>query len=106
MKRIERPSKIRVGYRSINVAFVEASDLPEDKDGIFDEAGAQIKIADTLSPQDAAQVTLHEVIHACWRRISLEGDVEENAVEVLSENLAQVWRDNPSLIQWISAGLA
>lgn len=73
--------------------------------GVIEWESERIRIRDELSPARTAEILLHEILHACWRNVSLQGDVEENAVSVLGENLTQVFRDNPHLLKWLAGTL-
>ena len=95
------PPRAIIGHRIYKLLpwpKVEASD-ERARGSHWDKTG-EIKVADDLLPHDAAEVLIHELLHACWR--GLPEDVEERCVTTLAENLAQVWADNPDVVRWIS----
>jgi plastocyanin len=51
-------------------------------------------------------VVLHELLHAVWAVGNLPNRTkEETAVTVLETGLLQVFKDNPSFLDWIKKGL-
>ena len=45
-------------------------------------------------------------MHACWYDGGLEDeDKQERTINVLANQLTQVWRDNPHVVAWIDAQL-
>lgn len=50
-----------------------------------------------------AEVLLHEVLHcAFWFGCIEDKDDEERTVSILSNVMAQVWRDNPDFVAFMS----
>lgn len=69
-----------------------------------------ILIRSGASARRQAEILLHELVHMALDPVKLEpplgaGDIEEVIVDTLGENLAQLWRDNPAVFQWIAVGL-
>lgn len=99
------PTTVKVGYRDVSIEWATLEVL-DDANGDYLDSKQRIRIGDFLKPQKAAEVVIHELLHACWpNRWSLVGDVEETFVSGLAPMLAQVWRDNPDLVDWISYNL-
>lgn len=66
-----------------------------------------IRIDDALDSTKSANTLLHELFHAIWTTYALENDdKEERVVTVLSNGLAQVWRDNPDLVKFLNKSLS
>lgn len=100
------PPTARIGYRTYTLAAWPVQEaITAGARGVHEYHTTTIRVADDLLPAEAAETLLHEILHACWRNVSLKGDVEENAVSVLADNLAQVWRDNPAVVAFISKNL-
>jgi hypothetical protein len=98
--------QIRVG------PFVYAvKPLPKDEAartyGMHDGDLLEISLRDKFaSPAQAAETTIHEVLHALYQTMGLnDKDNEERTVGQLACGLAMVIRDNPALIKWIVASL-
>lgn len=104
--RCKLPTSCRISYRTYDLSWWPVNEARSaNARGVHEDHTSAIRIAEDLTPADAAETLIHEILHACWRNVSLSGDVEENAVSVLADNLAQVWRDNPAVIKWVSAQL-
>ena len=98
------PKTIRVGYRDY---AVEAYDKPPiEHAGECDSNWASIKIDVNYGPQRSAELLMHELLHAVYRSGNLAvGDEEERVVTTLANQLAQVWRDNPEFVTFMSSCL-
>lgn len=97
---------VRVGYLDFVVeswkpAFASAS----YRLGECDRDNAVIRVRSDLGRQVKAEVFLHEVLHACYHIGCLSGDDEEKIVSIFAKQLAQVWRDNPDMVEFLSASL-
>ena len=102
------PASVRIGHRRFTIKLSTVKELGDDTRGDIAWLRATIRIRKDLLPQDAAEVMLHEVYHGCFPHVpkSLpQEDVEEYVVTALAENTAQVWRDNPALVAWLSHNL-
>ena len=102
------PASVRIGHRKFTIKRATVKELGEDTLGDISTLRATIRIRKDLLPQDAADTMLHEVYHGCWPPVPKSlphEDVEEYVVTALAENTAQVWRDNPALVAWISHNL-
>lgn len=101
------PKSIRVGYRDYAVeGWLPALASANSRLGECDRINLVIRIRDDLKPAVAAEVLLHEVIHAAYHIGALEsGDGEERVTETLGNQLAQVWRDNPEFVDFMSESL-
>lgn len=98
------PTSIRVGYRDI---AVEAYTTPNfDRHGEYETSTGTIRLSMERPPQRLANTLLHEVLHAAWENTNLPAKAaEEDVVTSLANQLAQVWRDNPTLIAYLSETL-
>ena len=100
------PPTARIGYREYALKTWPRTDANcAGAVGIHEEYTQTIRVSDELVPNQAAAILLHEIMYACWRNVDTTGDIEEHAVSVLSENLAQVWRDNPAVVAFITKNL-
>ena len=105
------PATIRVAHRDVSLKLVPGGEIGADSArGVFDSAGGTIRIDKTLLTCDQAETVLHELLHACWPNFDIPAeasarDWEEIPVSVVAQNLAQVWRDNPKLVSWVSWAL-
>jgi hypothetical protein len=103
------PTSVIVGYRTyaIEELSVERSDA-DDIVGLHHNHPPKIEVrTEGIAPEDAANTLLHEILHACWEVGNLPKRAsEEKAVHMLSNQLAQVWRDNPQVVAWVTATVA
>jgi len=101
------PASIRVGYLDFAVEiWVTQHANAAGRYGECDKANAIIRVDTSYGPVKAASTLLHEVIHACFDVAGIEDtDSEERTVTHLSNQLAQVWRDNPDLVAYLSDAL-
>lgn len=99
------PTRIKVGARDITIVMA----TPDELDGAYGDYlddKQRIRLSSERLPQSQAETLIHEILHACWpNRWSLVGDVEETFVSALAPSLANVWRDNPELVAWLSHNL-
>ena len=94
------PTSIKIGHTVLKVKrMTDKESHYGEMRGKYEPYKQTILVWEDLLPSDAAETMLHEILHACWRNVSLTGDVEENAVSVLAEGLAQVIRDNPDVVK-------
>ena len=104
----ELPKSIRVGYRTYAVEdwpAIQASAAA--RWGECDPTNLVIRVRVDLAQMIRAEVLLHEVLHAAYDMGRLEpGADEEKTVSVLANQLAQVWRDNPDLVSFLSESLS
>lgn len=101
------PNSIRVGYRDFTVE-VWAKDVAEAKQrlGEYDPSDGALRVKADLQPQLAAEVLLHETLHACYSTGCLDSSAdEEKTVSILAVQLTQVWRDNPDFVAFMSESL-
>lgn len=101
------PKTIRIGYQDFAVeAWPHAIANASDRLGECDKLNNILRVSDSLNDRTAANTLLHEVMHACWYVAGLDGgDGEERVVNCMANQMAQVWRDNPKLVTFISAKL-
>jgi hypothetical protein len=107
----ELPKSIRVGYRDY---LVEAWDYKaasaSEKFGECDRNYAIIRVSPEYGEVQTARTLLHEVLHAIWTNANLpsgEGTSDEEAiVTVMSNHLAQIWRDNPEFVAFLTESLS
>lgn len=97
------PKLIRIGPYDVPLEVTE-KDSPNWGEWWGNEY--KISIKPTFpSPQKAAEVVIHELLHAAWQVSALPGGTgtEERAVNALAVTMTQILRDNPKLIDWLAA---
>jgi hypothetical protein len=102
------PDSIRVGPYDMRLLPLDASTA--DAAGVF----GYFKRKDQVIALDISHVScagladtlIHEITHAIWWVYGLEDkDEEERTVATLSTGWTQVYRDNPSLLDWLKKAL-
>lgn len=95
------PRSVRVGFQDFIVEPYFETPAPDN--GEFRRDDGLIKLDTSLPEQRVAATLLHEVMHAAWANGELGASArEERAVSVLANQMAQVWRDNPALVAYLS----
>jgi len=104
----ELPSTVRIGYRDFEIIEWSREEADGRKqNGMCDVDEGKLCVCSAMGPQKTAEVLLHEVLHAAWHAGNLAGkEAEERAVSGLAPQLAQIWRDNPRLVEFVTASLA
>lgn len=99
------PATIKIGHLDFSIVLASSADIGAYGDCHYDMQ--RIRIDKDLKPQTMAETVIHEVLHASWpTHMKGVGGKEEEIISAQSPNLAQVWRDNSALIQWITHNLA
>jgi hypothetical protein len=106
----EMPKSIRIGYRDYAVEHWPTNiATASNRLGECDRMNFVIRVREDMNPQLTAEVLLHEVIHAVWEMGCMgdppSGD-EERCVNILGNQLTQVWRDNPKFIAFMTESLS
>lgn len=101
------PKSIRVGYRDYTVIDWQREDAEgAARFGECDKNRAIIKVCLDYGPAKSANTLLHEVLHAAYMAGRLnDKEPEEKVVSVLSDQLSQIWRDNPEFVAFMSTAL-
>jgi hypothetical protein len=102
------PASVRVSYFVCPVESWNYRDAAcENRFGDFDPNTYRIRVREDLEPAKAANVLLHEVLHAAYTMGDLsDGCTEEKVVTVLANQLTQIWRDNPEFITFMNDSLS
>lgn len=100
------PTSIRIGYRDYRVEIF-SPEIAEAKArfGEIDHEAAVLRLQGNIDAPKMANTMLHELLHGCWYVGGLDRDSrkrEERIIRLLANQLAQVWRDNPQLVDWIT----
>ena len=110
-KKLALPKSIRVGPFDYAVRYTEAHS--DDKLNVLGQCSPtrlSILIQQDMPPTRTAECVLHEVTHAiadCYALMDDDGKVaEERMAQVFGAGWAQVWRDNPKLLQWMQKALS
>lgn len=114
-----RPTKIKVGYITFDVIYLDDEAWaanPELSDGDAGQtngsrAEIHVRLATGQHEIHMKEVLLHEVLHACFYAsgITIEGtlrvqdDIEEYTVARVSPVLLQTLRDNPQLSKYLES---
>lgn len=107
--------KIKIGYLDVGIRLMSKKNYPKwvkDNYGEYDSNKSQILLSNELSKIEEANTFLHELLHASiWvSGLSAEGNVlepkkrEEVVVNVLANNLAQIFRDNKWVLPYLNKG--
>ena len=107
-----RPTKVKVGYRTIKIKYVRPDFIMDDMMESYGEYRARegvIYIQDSLVPQERCNTTWHEILHSVVYISGLnqangplkEDDAEELAVNQISNFMMGVYRDNPWLLDML-----
>ena len=101
------PVKLKVGYRNYKI-----EDLPQheaDARGLrgthLSHSGV-IRIERGMDTEQQANTLIHEILHACWSQCHLDEDIEEHTITVLTNQLTQVFQDNPEVTKYLRDALA
>ena len=111
-----RPTKVKVGYRTIKIKYVRPDFIMDDMMESYGEYRARegvIYIQDSLVPQERCNTTWHEILHAVIYIAGLnqangplkEEDAEELTVNQISNFMMGVYRDNPWLLTMLQKNL-
>ena len=111
-----RPTKVKVGYRTIKIKYVRPDFIMDDMMESYGEYRARegvIYIQDSLVPQERCNTTWHEILHAVIYIAGLnqangplkEEDAEELTVNQISNFMMGVYRDNPWLLTMLQKHL-
>ena len=111
-----RPTKVKVGYRTIKIKYVRPDFIMDDMMESYGEYRARegvIYIQDSLVPQERCNTTWHEILHAVVYIAGLnqangplkEDDAEELVVNQISNFMMGVYRDNPWLLDMLKKHL-
>lgn len=97
------PRRVLIGHRSYDIiSWSRKASEQADARGQINPEPPAIRIATYLTPLDKVEVMLHEIIHGILWKEDLAEDIEEDVVTTLGEGLAQVFRDNAELLEWIA----
>ena len=98
------PKRIRIGYRTLRVRFVNPSSAALDGRNGSQCLGAQktqpgeMFLATGQDPEEEANTMLHEVIHAVLKNAAHGGfEGEERVVTAITAGLCQSMQDDPQL---------
>lgn len=104
LPRLVLPSSIRVA--AFDVAVVEWNHHAATAAGRFGEWSAIeccMRVDPTVNPMKVLDTLLHEINHAIYWSYGMEDeDKEERIVGTMATAWAQIYRDNPKLVSWIS----
>ena len=99
------PKKIKVaGYDVAMVPLPPLEALAGNRWGEFDRTLHHIRIEDPmLDKYQHLNTLLHEINHAIWWAYTIsEDDNEERIVTAFANGWAQVFRDNPKILKFIT----
>lgn len=100
------PASIRVGYRDFRIEPWPAREASANqKFGEYCHTTGVIRVRADLEPQIVGMLMLHEVLHAAWDVGELPSADEEKTVSALANQLAQIIRDNPDFVEFVSRAL-
>jgi hypothetical protein len=107
------PKKIKISFADVDIETSDDTKFAEENFGEYDSRNNKITISSNSTDRDIANTLLHEIVHASvWYGglkddgAALEDDKhEEHVVNVLTNQLCQIFRDNPKILTIIKKGL-
>jgi hypothetical protein len=104
----ELPKTIRVGHRDFAIENWDIqSASAEGRFGDCDNNNARIRVCTAHDAGKTVETLMHETLHACWNNGALGSkETEEKVVTVLAKQLAQVVRDNPEFVAFLTESLS
>lgn len=102
---IEAPIKsLRVAAFDVRIrVYDRLAAIGDQRYGSFSGVEQLITVDLAVRPQKVLDTLLHEISHAIFWAYGIEdADKEERIVSALGTAWAQVYRDNPGLLPWIS----
>lgn len=98
------PKNVVIGYKTYKIKGVDKQEsLRLSCDGECDHESGVIKVLSEALPYEIADTLLHEILHGVYAAYNIKGkDKEERTVRTITHGLAQVWRDNPVLIEFLN----
>jgi hypothetical protein len=107
------PKKIKISFADVDIETSDDTKFAEENFGEYDSRNNKITISTNSMDRDIANTLLHEIVHASvWYGglkddgAALEDDKhEEHVVNVLTNQLCQIFRDNPKILTIIKKGL-
>lgn len=100
------PKKLRISAYDFRLELWDSSQAQSTrKFGEFSAIEQRITIqAEYASPVTMVDTLLHEILHAIyWVHGIDDKDEEERIVNTMAVAWTQVWRDNPALLDWLTA---
>src|SRR3954467_14576860 len=100
---MSRPTKVRVQGKTFSIDYTTKGGMPDDLTplGLTRYVDLSILVQDKLVGPLEQEVIFHEITHAIEK--SLDLDLTEHQVEVLSCGWVQVLRDNPKLLDYFKS---
>lgn len=100
------PKTVMVGYRPYSIeAWPSQLATAAERYGECDRMNGIIRLRVDTPIQTTANTLLHEVMHACYENGAVGTADEEKTVTILTNQLCQVIRDNPDLLDWLKKAL-
>ena len=107
------PRTIKISFADVDIETSDDTQFAEENFGEYDSRNNRITISSNSTDRDIANTLLHEIVHASvWYGglkddgAALEDDKhEEHVVNVLTNQLCQIFRDNPKILTIIKKGL-
>jgi predicted heme/steroid binding protein len=107
------PRTIKISFADVDIETSDDTKFTEENFGEYDSRNNKITISTNSTDRDIANTLLHEIVHASvWYGglkddgAALEDDKhEEHVVNVLTNQLCQIFRDNPKILTIIKKGL-
>ena len=100
------PEILKIGAYPISI---HGQDREADAEsyGSFSQRNQCINLSENMATEALRATTLlHEIFHAVWWERNIKAkDGEERIVDSLSSGFAQVWRDNPELVEYLRSAL-
>ena len=107
-KPVERPPALHLSVGHLDIRVYPWGDVEadrEDADGIYEVAKDSIYVRASRAPIEQFRILLHEILHVIWDTWGM-GEAaltEEETCSKLDLGLANVFKDNPHLIDLMAA---
>lgn len=95
---MKRPTSVRVQGKKFTIGYPKSNQIPDEALGLTRYMDLSIVVQDGMPIPLEQEVVFHEITHAIEK--SLDLDLAEHQVEVLSCGWVQVLRDNPGLLPY------
>jgi hypothetical protein len=96
-----RPTSVRVQGKQFRIEYQKESNIPDGAMGLTKYMNLSILVQNDLPAPLEQEVVFHEITHAIEKSLDLE--LTEHQVEVLSCGWVQVLRDNPKLLEFFKS---
>ena len=101
------PDSVKIGYLKMRLRLMaDATVSSTEHLGFCDTNNEYITIMPALRRRKAAEVLIHEIIHACFntyhpKYLPQEKELIEDFVTAVSKGMSGIFVDSPEVIEWL-----